>query len=101
MSPNPLPACRPTIHVIDGRLVMADPSCRDTTSLDGILDSVTNSVVQDVAKSLDRQGCKGGLGDARALRAAVRQIVSANVQRMRGPNPDLTVCASPRPGAAP
>ena len=45
-------------------------------------DAITNSVMQDIAKSLVRQGCRGGLGDSRALRAAVREVIVRNVWKM-------------------
>lgn len=39
------------------------------------VDSVVNTVVQHVARSLRRQGHRGGLGDSRGLREVVRQHV--------------------------
>lgn len=45
-------------------------------------DAITNSVIQEIAKSLARHGCRGGLGDSRALRATVHEMVSLSLQRM-------------------
>jgi hypothetical protein len=42
-----------------------------------VADAVANSVVQNVATVLLKQGHKGGLGDSRALRGDIRDQVSA------------------------
>jgi hypothetical protein len=51
-------------------------------ALDPTVDAITNSTMQEIAKSLLRQGCLGGLGDSRVLRATVREVVSRNVRKM-------------------
>lgn len=47
---------------------------------DHVTAAITNSVIQEFAKELCRQG-RGGLGDSRRLRAAVRQVVLRNLPR--------------------
>ena len=48
---------------------------------DALTAAATNLVMQDIARSRDRQGCEGGLGNSRKLRAAVREVVAHNVRR--------------------
>ena len=49
---------------------------------DAIIDATTNTLLQGLARGLHRAGVPGGLRDSRALRAAIRQIVSENVRNM-------------------
>lgn len=50
--------------------------------LDGVIAVMTNSLLQGFARELYRAALLGGLRDSRALRAAIRQIVSKNVRDM-------------------
>jgi len=52
--------------------------------LDAIIAAATNSVMQAIARELLKQGCQGGLGDSRALRAAVAEAVTRNFRTAAG-----------------
>ena len=49
---------------------------------DAIIDATTNTLTQEFAQKLKTMGLSGGLRDSRALRSAIRQIVSENVRNM-------------------
>jgi hypothetical protein len=50
---------------------------------EAVADAITSSIVQEIAIALPRYGCRGGLSDSRALRAAVREIVGRNLVPVR------------------
>lgn len=56
----------------------------DAVDIGRIADSMTNSVMQAIAKEMLKQGCCGGLGDSRALRATAREVVIRSLSRMGG-----------------
>lgn len=82
----------------------------DTAGLGAIVDALTNSAMQALAQELRRQG-SGTLGDARPLRAAVREIVRRTLRNVADlrvtseapttPEPEPPQCAPPisLPGA--
>jgi hypothetical protein len=65
----------------------------------GVLDSVSNSIVQVVARALVREGHRGGLGDSRPLRAAIRNRVSQLASEMI--DPDILTLVSMMSGSIP
>jgi hypothetical protein len=60
-----------------------------TEVLDPMVDAITNSTMQEIAKSLLRQDGLGRLGDSRALCTAVREVVNRNIRKTVELHPKL------------
>ena len=49
---------------------------------DWLIAAATNTLTQEFAQKLKTMGLSGGLRDSRALRLAIREVVSENVRNM-------------------
>jgi excisionase family DNA binding protein len=67
-----------------------------TVALGSLVDAITNSAVQALAVELRRQG-KGGLGDVRLLRGAVREVVRRNLRSTTSLLDDRAPVEEPEP----
>jgi len=71
-------------------------------ALGPIVDAIANSAMQALAQELSRQG-KGGLGDSRPLRAAVREVVRRSLRNVGDfcVTAETSVAPEPAPPALP
>jgi hypothetical protein len=74
---------------------VADPPSRPAE-----VEATVNSIMQIILKEMTKQGCKGGLGDSRILRAAIREVVDRNAPKPRNARLAFRMI-QPQPGGKP